>query len=415
MLLGSSTLEIAIGLAFIYVLLALICSTLNEWIAGILGLRSKTLRKGIANLLEDPDAKGLARKFFEHPLVKGLARKGKNDFPSYIPARTFTLALIDIVLPAEGGAGSQSLLEVYEKIRVKLAEFSNSNSDLAKALLILLNQAGVDPKKIDDAAFAVQQLEQVRTELLEFVGQLDPSEVGTLSPLAESLDRFQQLEVALRQAEVDARSALFQAQQNVERYYDDAMDRVSGWYKRRAQVIIVILAVMLTGILNADSLAIANRFVADPVLRSKVADAATLYLQEHTGEAAGAAPSVVVVAPSAGETRPAGSTTVSVTLGSAVTSTTPVTTTTTTAVPVRPSTEISETLNALTSLDLPLGWAEDSAGHRILAYQDHRSIGHRRRRIAWRSVLVWAIEQVGQPAHGRCQARANTCPCRERE
>ena len=49
MLFGSNILEVAVGLTFLYVLLALICSALNEWIAGILSLRSKTLREGIAN------------------------------------------------------------------------------------------------------------------------------------------------------------------------------------------------------------------------------------------------------------------------------------------------------------------------------------------------------------------------------
>jgi hypothetical protein len=358
MLFGSSVLEIAIGLTFVYVLLALVCSTLNEWIAGIFKLRAKTLRKGIATLLEDPEVEGLAKLLFDHPLFQGWKRKGEKDFPSYIPARTFTLALIDIILPAETSSGSQNLLEVYEKIRTKLTEFSAANSGLAKSLLILMNQAGVDPKKIDEAAYALRQLELVRTNLLEFVGQVDPSDVGTLGPLAETLDRFRQLESAMRQAEVDARASLFQAQQNVERYYDDAMDRVSGWYKRRAQVIIVVLAIVVTGLLNADTIAIVSRFRDDPVLLQQVVAAAEEFSQASRG-AATATSTAPVATQAAGTVSPgavAASETLTVTSTSAMTAT-PETTAITTTVLATPE-EIVERLNALSALGLPLGWRE---------------------------------------------------------
>ena len=45
-------LDVAIGLAFLYLLLSLLTTTLNEWIAGAFKLRAKTLRRGIARLLE---------------------------------------------------------------------------------------------------------------------------------------------------------------------------------------------------------------------------------------------------------------------------------------------------------------------------------------------------------------------------
>jgi hypothetical protein len=51
-LLGSTTLEVAIGLIFVYLLLAIICTTVNEWIAGILKTRSTTLRSAIQQLLD---------------------------------------------------------------------------------------------------------------------------------------------------------------------------------------------------------------------------------------------------------------------------------------------------------------------------------------------------------------------------
>ena len=68
---GLPILEVAIGLSFVYLLLALICTTLNETIAGITGRRADVLEKGINSLLgDDPNLK---KKLFDHPLIASLA------------------------------------------------------------------------------------------------------------------------------------------------------------------------------------------------------------------------------------------------------------------------------------------------------------------------------------------------------
>ena len=91
---GSQVLEVAIGLAFVYFFLSLICSTINEWIARLWELRSRTLEQAISNLLNDPDLKN---QIYAQPLIKGLARSGAK--PSYIPSHTFALALLNIIAP----------------------------------------------------------------------------------------------------------------------------------------------------------------------------------------------------------------------------------------------------------------------------------------------------------------------------
>ena len=45
---NSTILDVLIGLAFIYLLLALICTTINEWWAGIFKTRGKMLVQGIS-------------------------------------------------------------------------------------------------------------------------------------------------------------------------------------------------------------------------------------------------------------------------------------------------------------------------------------------------------------------------------
>ena len=81
-MLGSDTLEIAIGLIFVYLVLSLICSAINELIEGLLNARAANLERGLRELLADPAGTGLVKAIYEHPLIHGLF-KGTYD-----PAKT---------------------------------------------------------------------------------------------------------------------------------------------------------------------------------------------------------------------------------------------------------------------------------------------------------------------------------------
>ncbi len=50
---GSSVLDVAIGLAFVYLLLGVFCTTVNEWIAAMLKTRSKMLKESLRRMLDE--------------------------------------------------------------------------------------------------------------------------------------------------------------------------------------------------------------------------------------------------------------------------------------------------------------------------------------------------------------------------
>lgn len=56
----------------------------------------------------------------------------------------------------------------------------------------------------------------------------------------------------------------------VEGWFDDAMDRVSGWYKRWAQRIGIALAIVVTVVFNASAIRIVERLSSDPAVRTGV-------------------------------------------------------------------------------------------------------------------------------------------------
>ncbi len=64
---------------------------------------------------------------------------------------------------------------------------------------------------------------------------------------------------------------------SVEVWFDDVMDRVSGWYKRKAQWALLFFALVVTCLANADSIRLATTLWQSPALRAAMADAAASY------------------------------------------------------------------------------------------------------------------------------------------
>lgn len=254
---GLPALDLAIGLSFVFLLLSLLASAAQEAIAQVLALRSKTLLEGLRNMLEeaepttDPrdvgrssaatepdDGRGPARPepdpspvaaaievpggltdlVYAHPLIRssythGLFRK-KLRLPSYIAPRSFALALVDTLAP-----------------------------DAAKA-----NPDGRPPASRD--AIAATRKYLVGLQLPPHLSQ----------PLLAILD--------------DARGDINAFRAGIEAWFDDTMARVSGWYKRKAQVILMCLAVVVTLALNANTLTVGERLWKDPNVRAAVVEQA---------------------------------------------------------------------------------------------------------------------------------------------
>jgi hypothetical protein len=219
MLLGSIVLEVAIGLFFVYLLLSLLCSAISEYIEAKFNNRAKYLRQGITLLLNDTDSGGvdLAKQLYEHGLIRPLYRDG-NKLPSYIPSRTFSLALWNLATAAaiperdSGRPGAQpaGVTNDLKRIREVVAT-SLPNHELRAALLTLIDEANGDLEK---------------------------------------------------------------ARRNIEEWYDAMMDRVAGWYKRLTSVMLLVLGFGTAVLVNADTISIAQTLARDGVLRASIIGAA---------------------------------------------------------------------------------------------------------------------------------------------
>lgn len=223
----SDILEVAIGLAMVFALVSTICTAVRELIESWLKTRASYLEYGIRQLLNDPLARGIARDLFDHPMVSGLYignyekkddkqlpaggaeshaanekpprrkwRASNQNLPSYIPSKNFAKALIDVV-----ARGPSSEITV------------DSSSQPITLALVRGNLAHIDNPHLQRALLSA----------------LDSAE-GDLNKLRT----------------------------NIEAWYDSAMDRVSGWYKRTTQKFLFFIALVVAIVLNVNTITIAD-------------------------------------------------------------------------------------------------------------------------------------------------------------
>lgn len=232
----SLALDVGIGLIFLYLLLALLVTTLQELVATLLSLRAKHLFDAIQGMFRDDGAATLVQKLYDHPLIKNLseaagsvgltARKSLlgSGLPSYIPSKTFAIALLDVL----------------------------KGEDLGKAV------------GADDA------LARIRS-LIASVEQ--PTIKHTLQLLLEDAERVEQ--------DVNQRAKVFS--ERVEGWFNDRMARASGWYKRKAQAISFALALVVSVVCNASTFKVADRLWHDSSLRAAVAASAQAFKDTNVG------------------------------------------------------------------------------------------------------------------------------------
>lgn len=171
-------------------------------------------------------------------------------------------------------------------IRNMLADPNNAitNAILQNHVIAGTVQPGNKPSYVSSRNFALSLFDFIATpkegqsrsmqDLKAGVNKLPAAVQKTLLGLLESA-----------QGDVDL------ARQRVENWYDDAMERVSGAYKRRSQVYIAVLGLLLCSALNADSLMIVRELWSDQALRSAI----VVQAQENAtkAEAAGACTDVL--------------------------------------------------------------------------------------------------------------------------
>jgi hypothetical protein len=269
---GSSILDVAIGLIFIYLLLSVFCSAAKEMLEAWLKKRAMNLERGITELFGGQQSVKWVEDFYSHPLICCLFRSspvgsgtpnandwksnrlararqsslfgipllGGSSLPSYIPARNFAQAVIDLVL----------------RSNMKPAPVVMAASPIPAA-----SNAAVPPALADV-----------------------PPEVRAFNSLRDAVEDLpdDNVKKALQALLGSANGSMERARENIEAWFNSAMDRVSGWYKRWTQVVILILGLAVTVAVNADTIAICASLSQDKTVRENMVGAAQRYADAET-------------------------------------------------------------------------------------------------------------------------------------
>ncbi len=226
---SSQILDVAIGLVFLYFLFSLLCSVIIEAVAALTQKRPRMLKEGLSALLRDEK---VLEKLYKQPLFLGNTTpetmgaslwesikalwpwRQRVSMPSYISPRSFVLSLLESLKQQDGVKN----------------HFSAGIPDIDS------------PENIKKLVEALPQGSAVR---------------GALLPLLETAGT--------------GAGALEKALGSMEKWYDEAMERVTGWYKRYSQSFALLLAFLVALALNADTFAISKALYRDPALRNAVA------------------------------------------------------------------------------------------------------------------------------------------------
>jgi hypothetical protein len=288
---GSGVLDTAIGLFFVFLLVSMLVTIANELVAAALMSRAKWLRRGIEKLL-GPD---WAQKVYAHPLIDSSgARPGwiHPGGPSYIPSRAFVNVLFDVVrqeaTPVQAARDRiQALLDAtppdadpaqFKAARDQLAaEIGQTGAIYLAAELnrLLVQMPASTP--VGDAKTALQRFaDAMRTHGLRDALASIPVE-SVRKTLLVLLD--------------DAEGDFDRFKENVETWFNNAMDRVGGWYKRRSQWVILGLGIVAAVCMNVDSLQIVRFLEANKGARDALVAQANGYARSAAASEAAPAKS----------------------------------------------------------------------------------------------------------------------------
>ncbi|WP_438005195.1 hypothetical protein WME89_41695 [Sorangium sp. So ce321] len=327
-----TTLDIAIGLVSVFFLLSVLCSAIYEALAGVFRLRALNLAQSIEIMLADhaldphvlrllvareaaardaaargltpsepaarrllrvaadlvrtrlmpsPHPSPLAAALRQHPLIKDLKYGWVG--PSYIPAHAFVATLIDTLRHIDWSGGEAPSLPQASAAAPSLPLASAAAAPVTAAAPVA---AAAPASPASDAAPSPAPGSAAEPSPPPTGAAPSPPPASAAPPSCdeEPLDELRQI-IERMPRDSDLRRALGtivdctvrdmrEANIRLERWFNDAMDRATGRYKRRAQLIISATALALCIGFNADSIKLAGALSRDAAMRAAMIVAA---------------------------------------------------------------------------------------------------------------------------------------------
>lgn len=232
---GSLIIDTFLGLVLTYSLLSLCCMTINEWFAACFQLRAETLKKGLSSMIDDPS---LVTKIYNHPIVFGLWQSSEKK---------------KIV-----SQGDMPLEQVAATVSHDLQQYCRTE--------MLRPPSYIPPK-------------QLVASIIDLIRSVKSDNGDTTEDLREGIQKLGNgpFKYALLSMLDDANGNVDQFRDKLECWFDDGMDRISGWYRRHMQWVAFGVGFAVTIACNADTFQIINGFYRDAALRGTTINVVAAY------------------------------------------------------------------------------------------------------------------------------------------
>lgn len=216
-------LDVAIGLSFTFLAMSLLCSATREAIASLFQTRAKVLLDGVLTMLHESAAKPRLRG-----IGPSLARLLRRD-------NCFGLD--------------------------RLGDASLTADVMRHPLIVGMAQRGRMPSYIPAPIFA-------RAFVATLIARYGKGHTAQLLLASTRNDGLARTLLAIMGEGPDDAAALENA---VRIWYETVMERITGWYKRRSQLVLFCIGLFYAGAMNIDALVLSQRLWQDDSVAAELA------------------------------------------------------------------------------------------------------------------------------------------------
>jgi hypothetical protein len=224
--------DLAISLMFIYLLFSMIVTAVSELISQTLNKRGHFLKDSLKEVFNDSVYnKEFTELLYAHPMIDRM-KETQTRLPSYLSSETFAQTLIDVI-GREYDAHQFEFLKNVETGKYETKMTGEQIDDLHKRFNLGLEKMNYSDLKI----------------LLTLI--------SSKSSNASSL------------------------QKNIESWFNNYMDRVSGWFKRSQQWKLFWLSFSVALVFNVNTVRISRFLWKHEMVRNNIVIGAQDYLLQH--------------------------------------------------------------------------------------------------------------------------------------
>jgi len=231
----NAAIDVAIGLILMYLVLSLLCTVVNEFIATKLKLRSSTLQDALQKLIDDPT---LLTNFYSHGLIASNGRAAATGSQTTLQAMT-----------SGSGLAAAGAVSAVKTVMTKL----NIGGPASAAPAVKAPVKEEHPSYLAGGTVALALM----GSLLKGNGAAGATGFGDVKSAIDKLPDSK-LKDALQTSVLQANQDIDALRQGIATWFDDSMDRLSGAYKRKMKWIAMLIGLLVAIAFNADSFNVAT-------------------------------------------------------------------------------------------------------------------------------------------------------------